>query len=353
MARILYGVQGNGRGHAVRALTIARHYPQHEFLFVSHTDGIPLLGREFRVVECPNPELPVQAHRVATLDLTFRNLRFLFNRTSVLRRVLAIIDTFKPDIAITDYEHLVPIACKKTGIPCLSIDHQHIVTHWNHRVPLTQLPSYVGANLAARWLFSNASDFLVVSFFEPAAKCAERRAILVPPLLRESVIQRAPSHGKHILAYQSVSTFRKFLPFLQGAGRPVVVYGFNSDHRQGNLTFRKYSEGGFLDDLASCSYVVCGGGHTLISEALFFGKPLLSFPISNLFEQFLNAWHVEKSGYGRSLKGFNPKLDAIPAFESRLDRYRENIKNGRFCGNAEIFSLLDHFVCEGSLPDRI
>ena len=55
MARILYGVHGIGHGHAMRALTLARHFPEHEFLFLSHDTGAAILGQEFPVEHCPNP----------------------------------------------------------------------------------------------------------------------------------------------------------------------------------------------------------------------------------------------------------------------------------------------------------
>ncbi len=120
-----------------------------------------------------------------------------------------------------------------------------------------------------------------------------------------------------------------------------MVYGFNMDRIDGNLHFKSYSEKGFLEDLASCSYVVCGAGHNLISEALFYGKPVMSFPIANLFEQFLNAFYLERSGYGMCLTGYSP--DAISSFEYKVDQFRENIAGGIFEGNEEVFSLLDHF----------
>jgi len=344
MARIIYGVQGNGRGHAIRALTIARRFPGHEFLFLTHTDGIPVLSREYPTVECPNPETPVRGHRVAGLEMAKSNLRFWARRSGILALVLRLFDDFKPDVAITDYEHFVPVAGRKLGVPCLSIDHQHIVTCWTHDVPISQVPSYLGAFVAARTFFSAASDYLVVSFFKPRRVRSGMPARHVPPLLRDRVLAEVKEDGDHILAYQSTSTFRKFLPFLRSTGRPVVMYGLKANGRDGNLTFKEFSEEGFLKDLASSSYVICGGGHTLISEALHFGKPVISFPIGNIFEQYLNAHYLKKLGYGLCFTEFNPAGTAIPSFEKNLDRYRENIRRENFCGNETIFSLVDQFI---------
>ena len=91
-----------------------------------------------------------------------------------------------------------------------------------------------------------------------------------------------------------------------------MVYGFNQEGRQGNLHFKKKSETGFLEDLASCSYLICGGSHTLLSEALYLGKPVLSFPIKGAFEQYLNAFYLERLGYGRKLDNQNPSPAIIP-----------------------------------------
>ena len=128
MAKILYGVHGTGHGHAIRALTVARHYPQHEIRFVSHGDAAELLRREFPVEECPNPETPVRFHRVATAPLICQNLSVWRGKARILRSVERFVDRFEPDVAITDYEFFVPLACRNSGIPCLSLDHQHIVT---------------------------------------------------------------------------------------------------------------------------------------------------------------------------------------------------------------------------------
>ncbi len=348
MARILYGVHGTNNGHAIRALTIARHYPEHEFLFVSHDRGAALLKGEFPVAWFPNPDTRFRAHRVDTFSTVVSNLRFFYQQKKHMSSVLRLIDEFQPDVAISDYEFLLPRASRHVGLPCLSLDHQHIITLCSHPIPPCQIFSYLATGSAVRHLFSNASDYMVISFFHAPLKYQNVK--LTPPLLRESVLEIEPRCGEHIVAYQSTSTFKQFSHFLQMLGRPVKVYGFNSGHTEGKLHFKKHSEHGFLEDLASCSYVICSGGHTLISEALFYGKPVISFPIANLFEQYLNSFYIEKSGYGISAQRLKTTLDRMPSFESRLDQFKANIKLGTFKGNAEIYSLLDHFIREKKLP---
>jgi len=175
------------------------------------------------------------------------------------------------------------------------------------------------------------------------------RAKIMPPLLRESVIKRRPTLGDHVVAYQGYTTFKRFFPFLRAIPSKVLVYGFNEERTEGNLHFKKKSEEGFLDDLSSCRYVVCGGSHTLISEALYYGKPVISFPIKGAFEQFLNAFYLERLGYGRYFTRFHPRPEIIPAFEAKLEDFRRNIGQEIFYGNPEIFAMVEQFIREKRL----
>ncbi len=349
MAKILYGVHGTGHGQAVRALTIARGLPQHEFLFVSHGTGAAILRPEFPVADCLNPETIIRGHRVAPLPTLFSTLKIRWHYSRLFRQVLDLIERFQPDVTLSDYEYFVPRAARQAGVPCLSLDHQHIITCCPHPVPWGQYPSYLTTYSAVGAMFSAASDFMAVSFFRPAPRPGARVKI-VPPLFRESVLARQPREGCHVVAYQGYTTFARFFPFLQAIPSQVVVYGFNESRTQGNLVFKKTSEAGFLDDLSSCRYVVCGGSHTLISEALYYGKPVISFPIKGAFEQFLNAFYLDRLGYGSYFTGLHPRPEIIPAFESRLDSCRQNIRRGYFYGNPEIFALVEHFIREKTLP---
>ncbi len=344
MAKILYGVHGTAHGHAIRALTIARRFPEHEFLFVSHEAGPGILHGEYPVVDIPSLGTVFTRHRVDTLATLKLNFPVWRERKAILRQVMDLMESFKPDAVISDYEYFLPRACRRLGVPCLSIDHQHVITACSHDIPWGEYPSYLATSLAVRLLFSRATDYLVISFFQPEVKPGARAKIL-PPLLRDSVLARQPRDGEHVLVYQSyITDFRKFLALVESLHRPVIVYGVKKEGREGNLLYKKKSEEGFLDDLAACAYVVCGGGHSMISEALYYGKPVISFPIKGAFEQFLNAFYIDRLGYGYFATGPYLQPEIIPQFESRLEEYRHRIRNTNFCGNAEIFGQVEKFV---------
>jgi uncharacterized protein (TIGR00661 family) len=334
---------------------VARHYPEHEFLFVSHSQGAGFLRRSYdKVLEFISPETLVRHHRTTSLPMLVRNLRFWMRRRSMEEDLLEAVEHFKPDLGIADYEFFVPRVCKRLGIPCLSLDHQHIVTCPIPAIPMRQWPSYVGLYLSVTRLFSAASEFMVVSFFMHGYQRNGGVFRVVPPILREPLLNIQPEDRGHVVSYQSTSTFKGYLPLLRAIGRPVLVYGHPSTGREGNLHFKPPSEEGFLEDLAGCSYVICGGSHTLMSEALHLGKPVFAFPIVDLFEQYLNVHHLQRLGYGRFTTDFRSRPELLRDFEKHLDRYRENIRKGSFCGNDEVFGLLDRYLRYGTVirPSR-
>lgn len=353
MARILYGVHGTQHGHAIRALILARHLAGlgHEFLFVSSEEGAGLLSREFRVERFENPGTRYKNQRLdtpATLGLAARTLA---RRGAELARLKTLIRDFRPDAAISDYEYFVPIAARRAGIPCLSIDHQHVISCCAHDLPAALLPGYLGIRASIRFLFSACTDYLAISFFKPPVK-AGAHARVAPAILRQTVLDRTPSQGSHILVYQSCGIRDAFAPYLRTLDREFRVYGYNTDKTDGNLTFRTYSEQGFLDDLASAAYVICGGSHNLMSEALFYGKPVLSFPVAGAFEQQLNALYLERLGYGRAADMGRLSPSLLPDFERHLPAMRARIAPGDFCGNDAVFALVEAFLRDGVLPGR-
>jgi len=353
MARILYGVHGTQHGHAIRALILARRLAAlgHEFLFISSEEGAGLLEREFRVERFENPGTRYRNQKLDTPATVRLAMRTLAKRGSELARLKRLIEDFRPDRAISDYEYFVPIAAARAGIPCLSIDHQHVISCCHHQVPARYWPDYLGIRASIRFLFSACSDYLAISFYQPPTKPGAR-ARVAPAILRDSVLRQRPSRGEHIVVYQSCGICDAFAPYLRRIDREFRVYGYKMDKVDGNLTFRSYSEEGFLADLASCAYVVCGGSHNLMSEALHYGKPILSFPVAGAFEQTLNALYLERLGYGRMADMRRLTPDLLPAFEKDLDARRERIAAGSFCGNETVNELVDAFLADGRLPGR-
>jgi UDP:flavonoid glycosyltransferase YjiC (YdhE family) len=97
----------------------------------------------------------------------------------------------------------------------------------------------------------------------------------------------------------------------------------------GNLELRPRSNDGFIEALRTARGVVAGGGFSLLSEAVYLGKPILSVPLRGQFEQTMNARYTERLGYGVCAPTPTPEIvrdfvRRIPEFERTLAGYQQS-----------------------------
>ncbi len=348
MARILYGIHGTGHGHAMRGLTIARKLGQHEFLFVANDDALRIFADEFPVHRIPNLGTVFQNYKVDIGATVKKALPLLWHRERYIREVMDVIEAFKPDVCMTDLEYFVPRAAERVGLPCLTLDHQHVLTCCEHDLPRDMLFDYIVQGLTPRYLFRPTAQNIIVSFYAPPVQ-KKYRARVVPPILRDAVMAARPRDDGHVLVYQSNTTHKGLVDFLrQATDRTCYVFGYDrTQGREGNVVFMEKSEQTFLELLEGCTYVVQGGGHTLMTESLYLGKPILTLPIMAMVEQRLNAHYVERLNYGMQAQMMHLEPSLLQDFEGQLSSFKSSIAQGTFCGNELVFGLVDSFIQTG------
>ena len=112
-----------------------------------------------------------------------------------------------------------------------------------------------------------------------------------------------------------------------------IVYGFNVNKTDGNLTYKEFNEDVFYDDLASAKAVICNGGFTFISEAISLKKPIYSVPAIGNFEQALNGYYVERLGFGEyheimSAARVKSFLNKLPEYQKTLSKVKKTNNDG-------------------------
>jgi uncharacterized protein (TIGR00661 family) len=186
-----------------------------------------------------------------------------------------------------------------------------------------------------------AFHYLITTFFYPEVRKA--RTTLAPSILRPEILEAKSEPGAHLLVYQTATSNPSLVEGLSASGLPCRVYGLRRDIKEdqveGNLTFRPFSENGFIDDLRTARAVVAGGGYTLMSEAVYLQKPMLSLPIQGQFEQVLNALYLERLGYGMYAQELTEPV--LREFLSRVPKCAENLKAYHQDGNKKLLAALD------------
>ncbi|MFC6998952.1 MJ1255/VC2487 family glycosyltransferase [Rufibacter roseus] len=343
--KILYGVPGEGMGHATRSKVILTHLlaQGHDVQVVSSARAYQFLSKAFpgRVHEIKGFHIAYRNAAVSTVNtalLTLKtapaNLKMNFNRYREL------IERFMPEVVISDFESFSFLFAKHHRLPVISIDNMQVINRCKLDIPA--LPEWKSSFQVAKNVVKakvpGAAHYLVASFFQ--AEVCKDNTTLVPPIIREEILKAKSIQGEHILVYQSSANQKNLLETLQQLPQETFyVYGFNKEEQHGNVQLKAFSEDGFIQDLASAKAVVANGGFSLLSEAVYLHKPICSVPIPKQFEQYLNAAYVDKLGYGRYFPAFTPNglkafLYDVPQFQQNLAGYSQN-------GNELLFQKID------------
>lgn len=346
MARIVYGIQGDAFGHVSRALALAEDMPNHEFLFVGGGKTLALRSGEYRVEEVPLIRTYYAGNKVRIAATVYHTLKVVLDLEGTTKRIAGKLEEFQPDVVLSDYEYFAPRAAAFLGIPCVSMDNQHFLTKCSARHPVSQALSRLMLTAPLRCLYDRADYYIISTFFRLAPKNPGNTSVF-PPILRKKVTQIVPAEGDHVLVYQTSPTFEKVAGLLLRIPHRCFIYGCGKRSSHGNLVYKDPSEQEFLEDLASCRYAITNGGLNVIAEALYLGKPVLSFPIHFAYEQFFNAYMLANHGYGDYSLDLAPDLGTIARFEERLDLFRANIAAGSFFGNHKVIERLEEIMGNG------
>ncbi|HEX7070322.1 MAG TPA: glycosyltransferase family protein [Rhodothermales bacterium] len=358
MARIVYALSGQGRGHASRVLAItdALRRRGHDVVFCCG-------GMAREIMESVGEHvIPVPALRQVIEDNEVRLFRTIrCNLGSILRLrqiVRRLADEFRrlgPDLLITDFEAFAPRAARQLGIPILSFNHQEVVTELVYDLPDRHRRNAALTSYAIRLIVPrNPTHILLTSFFFGPLRRPESTT-LIPPIIRPEVQALTPTPGEHVLVYfNQTEGAEGVIESLSAVDASFILYNFeppDDPERYPNLTFKSPSIDEFVDDLAGCRAVICTAGFTLISESLYLGKPLLVVPNRGIFEQTINALFLQRDGLGaavieRPLTAFD-----VQQFISNIELYRARMAGRDVLGNDQAVQCIEQLLARKT-PSR-
>lgn len=334
---------GDARGHLSQALALAELAPHHEYLFIGAGTVHEVVKLGFPFMAVPLLGTFIAKNKVDIVATIRNGLKVLLGENPLNKRIIRQIERFSPNLAVTAYEYFTPVIARELGIGCISLDNHHFLTKLRHDMPSGQTLSRFIFTLPLGLMFSKADHYFVSSFYRFPPRDPETTDVF-PPILRKDLMDVRPADGEHIFVYQTSPTFSRLLPELEKTGNRYTVYGYGERPGSRNIIFRPPARAGLLTDLATCRYVIANGGHNLISEALFLGKPVFSYPIHMAYEQFFNAHMVRTLNYGDYSLESVPRISCLALFEEKLAEYRSSIRKGNFCGNENIALKFEEMI---------
>ena len=342
MAKILYGVSGEGAGHSSRAREILPHFIDrgHMVKVASYDRGYRNLHEEFDVLEIEGLHIASVENKIDLAQTFTDNLSRLSDGVRSLKELRGLFRSFQPDCVITDFEPMTAHLAMHYDLPLVTLDNQHRMRYMRYPCPRRLKADALVTETVIRAIVPRPDVSLVSTFY--FGETTNDRTFLFPPLLRREVLAAEPRNGDEILVYFT-QPFESFLELLRGYPRErFLVYGAERDDAEANLNFRPPSRDGFLRDLAGSKAVIATAGFTLATESIQLGKPYLALPMGGQFEQELNALLLEELGYGKN--GREPTAETIATFLCRLPEYRERLNERLPTDNHEIKEKLDELL---------
>lgn len=340
--RILYGVQGEGRGHAARSLQIIQWLMAqgHQVVALTGGDAWPVLaGKGIALVEVPMLRYHFGPDGALSPRLTFiRNLLpvlgLMLGSGRSFARVAGFADRFRPDLIISDFEPFLSRLARKRGIPLLAIDHQHFLTE-------SALPSLKGWQKSLMlWLFQLGTfllggrpDRIITSSFHHFPRKRGSRAVFVGPFIPDYLKTLAPECGDSVTVYLKQPNYlREMLPVL--AAQTGTAFQVFSDWGDGpprslppHIKAERIDREIFLASLSRARALITTAGNQVVGEAIYLRKPVLAFPEPDVLEQELNALALVRSGFGDSFRLEEFSAGVWDGFQSRLPLFRARMES--------------------------
>jgi uncharacterized protein (TIGR00661 family) len=342
--KILFTVQGDGRGHMTQAIAAAQTLQRHGHEIVAVTAGtnpsrtIPeFFAREFgdRLKPIASPGFSFQGGRgVAALATLRQAISGLDLYRESLATIENTIDGTQPDLIINFLEPLTGLfnLLHPHKIPVISVGHQFMLGH----------PDFVGSPRFKfqQWTmrqyvrFSGARSTKLALSFYPAASIPERRLFICPPLLRSEVFELPyDCPGRFLLAYVLNQGYTEDILRWHAAFPDVELHCFCEKPKvepvwryDATLYFHKLDGAKFLRMMAESRGVACTAGFESLNEAAWLGKPLLVVPVANHVEQHLNALDAAKAGLALAATRFDLTPLLRPWKGANLNTYRSWVR---------------------------
>lgn len=333
---VFYCVCGEGMGHAIRSSVIIERIKEKYDVYIFTSDrAYDYLKSKFENV------YEIGGFNTVYINNKVNNLQTLANAikrnpTNIkigYENLYKKARELRPNVIVTDFELYATMISKLLDIPLISLDNIHMITQAKISYPPNKRMEMLKAKSVIKAYVVKPKVHILTSFFYPPVR-SKKKAVIYPPVIREDILKLKPKNGNHVIIYQTSKESVKLVRRLKALkDEQFIVYGFDEDKIDGNLTYKKFNEDEFYDDLASSKAVICNGGFTFISEAISLKKPIYSVPAIGNFEQTLNGYYVERLGYGEYHEVMNaPRvknfLRKLPTYQKRLAKVKNKNNDG-------------------------
>ena len=327
--KVLFIVQGEGRGHLTQAIAMEDLLRRNGYevveVLVGKSNSRRLPGFFNRSIQAPvkrflSPNfLPTTANKRASLSRSVAyNVMKLPTYIKSMHYIHTRIEESGAELVINFYELLTGLTylLYRPAVPQISIGHQYLFLHRDFEFPGKNRLNLCLLRFLTRLTCIGAQEKLALSFREMEDD-GTAHVRVVPPLLRKEVLSCEGTQGDYLHGYMVNAGFGENIKIWHGAHPEVPLHFFwdKQDEEEvcrvdETLTFHQIDDVKFLRYMAGCKAYATTAGFESVCEAMYLGKPLLMVPAH--IEQDCNAYDAARSGAGVISDGFD--LERLLAF---------------------------------------
>jgi len=353
--RVLFVVNGEGRGHLAQALAVSELLEEagHTLCAIWVGEGTPgsvpdLFKKGFAVPPASFPGLRLMPGASRTSISRFATFSHNALRAprywSSIRRLHDAMDRARPDLVVNFWDHLGGVAFASgapSGTRMLALSSLHYL--FDH--PDVPPPPAGAAELGMFRLLNRMTAPRGVPraalSLRPLSDATDARGAttwVLPPVLRRAVLDAEPTAGEHLLVYLLHDGLVGELRAWHETRPDTLVHVFwdrpGAPERmelRPNLICHRLSDTLFLEHMRSCRAIVTTAGFQAVAEARWLGKPVMVIATPGHVEQRWNAQETVASGGGIMGDRFDPSalLDYLPAHRTDTAAYRSWVLEGR------------------------
>jgi UDP:flavonoid glycosyltransferase YjiC (YdhE family) len=352
LKKVYFTPYGVGLGHASRLITIAEKVQNNslEVKFSSFGEAVDYISRcGYKCNQVPPVEFSWNSQGSFSLKNSISNVPNWFkNFTIQMVKEVELMIKFSPNIIVSDSRLSSLMSARLLGIPSLvllnqiklllypklhsfkagrffeTVNGEFIGSLWSlaNEILIPDLPPPYTISENNIWNTSSVlKKIKYIGIIAPKMNISKQQIIKVTNLLNFS-------NSKPIVFFHISGPAKTRLPIVrkildaQKYFKNKIQYVISEGKPNGKIEPFKISDNGWYyewcpirDELFILSNIlVLRGGHTTISQALQFGKPIISIPIDNHAEQISNSSKITKIGIGLMLK--NNELTSEKIVES-------------------------------------
>ena len=332
--KVLFVVQGEGRGHFTQALSLKSILERngHEVVEVlvgkSKARCLPdffmnKINVPVHSFESPN-FLPSAKNKRANIMISI--LYNLLRLPVFLKSMYVISKQIKEseaDLVVNFYELLTGLTygifAPKTPYVCIA--HQYLFLHPDFEFPEENRSELYLLKFFTKMTSLGASRLLALSFRSMSSQ-PDKKLVIVPPLLRREVLQMETFEGDYLHGYMVNSGFSEEIIRWHKSHSEIPLHFFwdkknmkKETKVDEHLFFHTLDDGLFLQYMAGCKGFATTAGFESVCEAMYLGKPVLLIPAH--IEQACNAHDATLSGAGVISDAFelDKLLDFLPGYQ--------------------------------------